>query len=75
MTGMCCFIGATAQGQAAYGQGTGDIILDNVGCVGTEESLFQCPHNGATIHNCAHSEDAGVTCAGTYIINSIYMHL
>ena len=47
---------------AAFGQGTGQIVLDNLGCTGTEISLFSCPHNGVGSHNCAHSEDAGVVC-------------
>ncbi len=59
---MC--IGATFQCCANYGQGTGDIILDNVACTGTEASIFQCGNNGIGIHNCAHSEDIGVTCQG-----------
>ena len=56
------YIGATARCCAFYGQGTGQIVLDNLFCVGTETSLFSCPHNGIGSHNCAHSEDAGVTC-------------
>ena len=37
-------------------------MLDNVGCTGTETRLIDCPNNGIGIHNCVHSEDAGVTC-------------
>ena len=48
--------------QAAFGQGTGPIFLDDLQCDGTELSLFVCPHNGVGSHNCAHSEDAGVVC-------------
>ena len=55
---------ATAQCCATYGQGTGRIVLDNLGCSGTESSVFDCTHNGLNSHNCAHSEDAGVTCSG-----------
>ncbi len=50
---------------ATFGQGTGEILLDNLMCVGTEATLFDCPHNGVGIDNCAHSEDAGAVCAGS----------
>ena len=55
----------SALGSAAFGQGSGDIILDNVQCVGTETDLFSCPNNGPLIHNCGHGEDAGVQCSST----------
>ena len=45
---------------AFFGQGTGPIFLDDLGCVGTESSLLDC--TAVTQHNCAHSEDAGVRC-------------
>ena len=54
--------GATARRLAFFSQGTGDIVLDDLQCVGTESSLFDCPHSGVNIHNCVHAEDAGVTC-------------
>ena len=70
---MCCdnvtalfishtYPGATSRCCAFYGQGTGQIVLDNLGCVGTETSLFSCPGNAVGVHNCAHSEDVGITC-------------
>ena len=55
----------SALGSAAFGQGSGDIILDNVQCVGTETDLFSCPSNGPLSHNCVHGEDAGVQCIST----------
>ncbi|XP_030834835.1 deleted in malignant brain tumors 1 protein-like [Strongylocentrotus purpuratus] len=46
-----------------FGNGTGDIILDNVQCVGTETNIAFCPHVGYGNHNCGHDEDVGVICA------------
>ena len=40
----------------------GGILLDNLGCTGTETRLIDCPHNGLNIHNCVHSRDVGVRC-------------
>ena len=42
--------------------GTGAIFLGNVHCIGNETNLDDCPHNGVGVHNCGHSEDAGVIC-------------
>ena len=54
--------GVIAYRVAQFGQGTGDIILDNLLCRGNESNIFDCRHNGETNHNCAHSEDAGIFC-------------
>ena len=60
-------IGAQALHRAPYGQGTGPIHLDNLYCNSTESRLVACRHNGISVHNCVHSEDAGLRCQGMYI--------
>ena len=55
-------IGAVAVPRAGFGQSTGPIFLDNVRCIGTEPRLQNCQSNAVGVHNCVHSEDAGVIC-------------
>ena len=57
-------VGPLALGEAYFGNGSGDIVLDNVVCRGTESSLLECDTNPLGQHNCDHSEDAGVRCEG-----------
>ena len=57
-------VGATAVTRAGFGQGVDPIWLDNVDCTGSEENIDSCTHNAWGLHNCAHSEDAGVICLG-----------
>ncbi|XP_052271847.1 deleted in malignant brain tumors 1 protein-like [Dreissena polymorpha] len=61
---------AAAKNGATYGQGTGQILLDDVRCNGTESSLSYCRANWGT-HNCVHSEDAGVDCVEGFNIRLV----
>ncbi|KAK3602537.1 hypothetical protein CHS0354_003789 [Potamilus streckersoni] len=49
---------------AAVPDGVDPIWLDDVSCVGTESTLFDCNYAAHTIgyHNCEHREDVGVQC-------------
>ena len=59
--------------RAAYGQGSGTILLDNVVCVGTENNLAECSHRGFGVHNCGHGEDAAAVCSiGIFCLNKYY---
>ncbi|XP_038072986.1 uncharacterized protein LOC119741307 [Patiria miniata] len=52
----------TTKSSAAFGPGTGDVLLDELKCTGNEKHLGECYHRGIGISNCYHSEDAGVVC-------------
>ena len=54
-------LGAIEHTNAAFGQGTGLIMLDNVQCNGLEYRLFDCVNNLVNT-NCGHHQDAGVVC-------------
>ena len=46
--------------------GTGDIWLTNLACVGSEANLLACP--GTTLNSvdsCVHNEDVGVRCVSS----------
>ncbi len=58
------FAAIMATSSASFGQGIGNIVLDDVLCAGTEATVFDCPHAGINVQNCDHSEDAGVVCMG-----------
>ena len=49
---------------AFYGQGSGQIWLDDVNCVGNEETIGNCSHRGwGILGYCNHYEDASVNCS------------
>ncbi|CAM5081813.1 unnamed protein product [Eretmochelys imbricata] len=59
-----CGAALSAHHNAHFGEGSGQIWLDNTVCRGTESAVWECEHNSWGEHNCRHVEDAGVTCSG-----------
>ncbi|XP_009986594.1 PREDICTED: deleted in malignant brain tumors 1 protein-like, partial [Tauraco erythrolophus] len=58
-----CGTAVSAPGSARFGQGSGQIWLDDVNCTGTETVLAQCEAKAWGDHNCNHGEDAAVVCS------------
>ena len=48
--------------RAYFGEGSGDIFLDELTCTGNEQHLNDCATDIS--HGCTHAEDAGVRCGG-----------
>ncbi|OXB74356.1 UNVERIFIED_CONTAM: hypothetical protein H355_002421, partial [Colinus virginianus] len=59
-----CGTATSTPGSPKFGEGTGQIWLDDVNCAGSETSLTECRAKPWGDHNCNHAEDAGVECSG-----------
>ncbi|XP_030847770.1 deleted in malignant brain tumors 1 protein [Strongylocentrotus purpuratus] len=57
------FESGTLAAFAHFGEGSGEIVLDDVSCTRNETNLGECSNAGLGVHNCGHSEDAGVFCS------------
>ncbi|XP_075581589.1 scavenger receptor cysteine-rich domain-containing protein DMBT1 [Pelecanus crispus] len=62
----CGTLLSVAQG-ARYGEGMGQIWLDEVNCTGEERDLSECQARPWGEHNCHHVEDASVECSDSSI--------
>ena len=46
-----------------FGWGSGPILLNNVGCTGSESNLISCTHDPiGEVGDCTHADDVGVMC-------------
>ena len=70
---MMIFVGV-AVFQAAFGQGTGPVLLSYVRCTGADSSLLRCSRIGTYLHQCSHSQDAGVVCPPCKLCGYIIYH-
>ena len=61
-----------ARSNAYYGQGSGQIWLDDVDCVGNELRIEDRSHNGWGIENCNYYEIAGIQCS---TLDGKYLHI
>jgi hypothetical protein len=64
--------GVSNHGRAHFGQGTGEIWLDEVACRGTEARLVNCRSRRFGSHNCDHNDDVGVRCIPEFCKFSYY---
>ncbi|VDI08633.1 Hypothetical predicted protein, partial [Mytilus galloprovincialis] len=64
--------GAVGYSHSPYGQGTGQILLDDVHCIGTETTMLNCNHSAIGTSNCKHTEDVGVKCQTSVPDGRIY---
>ncbi|RDD41199.1 Deleted in malignant brain tumors 1 protein [Trichoplax sp. H2] len=57
---------------ALFGKSTGPILLANINCTGTEQSLLQCTYENWTssMTACTHSKDVGIQCSDDYCASS-----
>ncbi|XP_051995348.1 scavenger receptor cysteine-rich type 1 protein M130-like [Xyrauchen texanus] len=63
-----CGRAVSAHNQALFGKGSGQILLSEVNCKGSESYITHCPHPQKGSNDCSHSKDAGVVCSASLIV-------
>ncbi|KAI8489059.1 Angiopoietin 4 [Branchiostoma belcheri] len=65
------FRGGVATMGGDFGEGTGDIWLKSINCIGVESSIGDCEILSGSSRDCSHSQDAGVICTGEISVRLI----
>ena len=52
----------TVYKDARFGKSTGQVLMDNMRCAGTETDIALCNFNGWGKSSCGHDDDVGVSC-------------
>ncbi|KAL8597993.1 hypothetical protein ACOMHN_011418 [Nucella lapillus] len=60
--------------RAGFGEGKGEVWLNNVGCRGNEARIQDCGFDNFNAHTCLHKQDAGAICFGVYVPNKTVDH-
>jgi len=68
----CRQMGMTGGTAYTAGGNGGSILMDNMGCVGSENRLSQCTFNGWGVNDCSMSENVGVQCTSSSSSGSSY---
>ena len=67
------YLNGTTTRQTKFGSSTGPVWLSQIGCLGNENKLSQCVHNGVgNIGNCTHAQDVGVVCSENGMLGASY---
>lgn len=66
------FNASAAFGSARFGLGSCPILYNELSCTGNEKYISECAQRGTGVHNCSHSQDAGVVCEGKLVCRSVW---
>ena len=58
---MCPCIGRAVPCCSSYGVGSGDILIRDVNCLGSESNITECIYSDVTV-DLSHQYDVGVEC-------------
>ena len=60
------YIGAIALTNEPFSEAVAPLLIRDIGCVGAEPSVLQCPHNTMPGSDCGQFDDAGAVCQGVW---------